>query len=215
MHNQWLIPDVEGVHRRGLFVAPSRTNTLQMRLASILLLILLSSCRTVVPCGAGPCQSCPPETCSSKGCKSWCCHPCHHHDKYCRFSDNLKTKCAARWWARADLRKMADGTCLSCDFRYGFEQAYVDVALGASGAVPALPPADYWKRRARTPAGHQRAQEWFSGYSIGVSQAVSRYGCYNQVAASGVPGYEFGTFDPAPGPDYSAPYAGGEMHYGQ
>jgi hypothetical protein len=77
-----------------------------------------------------------------------------------------------------------------CDFQYGFEQAYVDVALGASGEVPPLPPERYWKKRARTPKGHQRAQDWFAGYAAGAEQARAQYAHFNHVATSGAPGYE-------------------------
>src|SRR5690606_37794241 len=115
--------------------------------------------------------------------------PCGHQPKYCRCLDNLKTKHKARWHARADLRQM---NCdADCDFKLGFEQAYVDVALGGSGEVPGLPPQNYWKEWARTPEGHQAAQSWFAGYAAGAPQAKSRYEPYNEVASSGQPGYEW------------------------
>jgi hypothetical protein len=87
------------------------------------------------------------------------------------------------------LRKLDNDQCLSCDYRLGYEQAYVDVAQGTDGQVPALPPANYWKVDARTAAGHQRAQQWFSGYAAGAAQARCRYEPFNEVASSGVPGY--------------------------
>ncbi len=71
------------------------------------------------------------------------------------------------------------------DFQAGFEQAYADVALGANGQVPAVAPSPYWRSCQRTVEGHQRAQEWLSGYSIGASHALACRGPYNKVIASG------------------------------
>lgn len=73
----------------------------------------------------------------------------------------------------------------SCDFQAGFSQAYADVALGSHGQVPVVPPAPYWKSCQRTIEGHQRAQEWLSGYSIGASHAMVCRGPYNRIIASG------------------------------
>lgn len=109
------------------------------------------------------------------------------HSKYSRHFDDKRTTHHARHHARTALRTMGK---TGCDFRYGFEQAYVDVALGASGEIPPLPPERYWKKKARSPEGHQRAQNWFAGYAAGAEQARVRYNHFNAVAASGAPGYE-------------------------
>ena len=74
------------------------------------------------------------------------------------------------------------------DFQAGFEQAYADVALGSRGQVPPVAPSHYWKSCNRTVDGHQRAQEWLSGYSIGASHAMECRGPYNTVIASGSTG---------------------------
>ena len=73
----------------------------------------------------------------------------------------------------------------TCDFQAGFCEAYADVALGSHGVEPVVPPASYWKSCQRTVEGHQRAQEWLSGYSIGASHALACRGPYNRVIASG------------------------------
>ncbi len=73
----------------------------------------------------------------------------------------------------------------SCDFQAGFCEAYADVAMGSHGVVPVVPPAPYWKSCQRTAAGHQRAQDWLSGYSIGASRAMACRGPYNQVIGNG------------------------------
>jgi hypothetical protein len=127
---------------------------------------------------------------AASGCHTGACS-CIGHSKYSRCWDNLWTKCDARSCARADLRKMEHDCSKDCDYRAGYEQAYVDVALGACGDVPALPPAHYWKNRARTPKGHQKSERWFAGYNAGAPRARCCYDPYNVVASSGVPGYEW------------------------
>jgi hypothetical protein len=190
-----------------------------MRLIFALLLITASGCQL---CGSGgacppagdcqPCQAdcnaCPGE-CNS--CNSWCCSHgwfCFgRHAKYCRCWDNFLTTEEARCLAKSDLRKFDDGQCLSCDYRLGFEQAYVDVARGGSGQVPALPPAQFWKVCARDPKGHARAQQWFAGYAAGAPRAVALYEPFNKVASSGAAGYVGNGFPPVCNTNYAAPLA--------
>jgi hypothetical protein len=75
----------------------------------------------------------------------------------------------------------------SMDFREGFAQAYVDVALGSDGTVPAVPPERYWKTCKRNPNGYCDANEWFAGYAAGSQRALaSCWNAYNQVPSSGV-----------------------------
>ncbi|MCA8996300.1 MAG: hypothetical protein KDA80_04930 [Planctomycetaceae bacterium] len=108
-----------------------------------------------------------------------CCEGNAHH---WRWIDKTKTKSNARKLAARELKKL-QRSCITCDFRYGYEQAFVDIALGACGDVPPLPPALYWKEENRTAFGHQRAQEWFAGYAAGSSRAKHFYEPYNEVAA--------------------------------
>ena len=101
------------------------------------------------------------------------------------FDDFLACK-VARDVARHHLHSLYSSNCWPTgDFQAGFEQAYADVALGANGEVPAVAPSPYWKSCQRTVAGHQRAQEWLSGYSVGTSQALACRGTYNKVIANG------------------------------
>ncbi|MCA9079480.1 MAG: hypothetical protein KDA58_02930 [Planctomycetaceae bacterium] len=76
---------------------------------------------------------------------------------------------------------------ISCDFRRGYEQAFEDVALGADGRIPPLPPSPYWKECARSPCGHERVQEWYAGYAAGANEAVACRGQSNYVYSAGVP----------------------------
>jgi len=175
-----------------------------MRLISPLLMILLAGCSVLnrgtesgsvgadSACAVGQVceggQECPPcESCGDSHCNwfcahGWCCHGQHPH--YKRIPDNCLTKTKARKLAQSDLRKLGRDECQTCDYRLGFEQAYIDVSLGACGAVPALPPANYWKTCARTPEGHQKAQQWFSGYAAGAVRAKALYEPFNKVAYS-------------------------------
>ncbi len=60
---------------------------------------------------------------------------------------------------------------VSRDFRYGFQQAFLDIANGGSGALPAVPPPRYWTAPYRTTWGHNKALDWFEGYEAGASAA--------------------------------------------
>jgi hypothetical protein len=177
------------------------------------------------PCGRSDCESgngCEPET----GCEP--CGDCHaflgghipalwgRHPKFVRFEDNIHTSKQARFRAALSLHALDDKSCLTCDYRLGYEQAFVDVAHGADGETPALPPANYWKNCMRTPRGHQKAQQWFSGYAAGSVAARSIYEPFNKVAASQLVEEEWGRVNRAgtavPG---GASSFSSEMYYGQ
>lgn len=57
------------------------------------------------------------------------------------------------------------------DFRAGFKAGYKDVAFGANGCPPTLPPACYWKACYATDAGKAKAHAWFDGYAHGAVAA--------------------------------------------
>lgn len=171
-----------------------------MRPTILILLLILCGCRSAgmggSQCATEDCQTTTPAPWYSvkgkagHGCGVWCghCGRCYS-SLYNRHFDSKHATHRALKMAQADLHQMHP-SCKSCHFRRGYEQAYIDVALGGSGAVPALPPPSYWKTSARSPDGHQQAQEWFAGYAAGAGSAVARFGGYNRVASSGVPGYE-------------------------
>ncbi len=60
---------------------------------------------------------------------------------------------------------------ISRDFKYGFQQAFIDVGNGGNGALPAIPPSRYWSAPYRTTWGHTKARHWFEGYQAGASTA--------------------------------------------
>ncbi len=102
---------------------------------------------------------------------------------YCRQVDDCLAGITARKVARKHLvhNTPADCPAPSCDYRRGYEQAYVDVALGSEGQIPPVPPAMYWQSGLRTPAGHAKAEEWYRGYSDGARTAMPLRGEFNHV----------------------------------
>lgn len=109
---------------------------------------------------------------------------CMKKRPYCRWIDEAKARHAARLAAEWDIAELSKTCGMSCDYKEGFEQAYVDVALGADGQVPALPPKEYWKDKNRTCEGHRSAQAWFAGYAEGAQRALACRAPYNFVPPS-------------------------------
>lgn len=83
---------------------------------------------------------------------------------------------------------MPDGVCN--DFEDGFRQAFIDVAMGACGQVPAVAPKKYWKYCDRTTTGHTAAESWFGGYQSGAQVALGYQDRFLDIAASQQYGYE-------------------------
>jgi len=77
----------------------------------------------------------------------------------------------------------------SRDYQAGYVQAYQDIALGADGQTPLVPPETYWQSCARTPEGHQRASDWFDGYTDGAQVAWDCRGEFNRVYTGEVGGH--------------------------
>ncbi|MCH9655672.1 MAG: hypothetical protein K0U86_13485 [Planctomycetes bacterium] len=112
-------------------------------------------------------------------------HPYRSLDGYQTDLDKLMVKHAAKKCAKQSLKTLA------CDckekpskaFRDGYQQAYIDIALGDSGEVPPVPPEEYWAAHYRTPVGYLESQQWFTGYKLGAEHALAdgRYD-YNEIA---------------------------------
>ncbi|WP_417381693.1 hypothetical protein [Gimesia sp.] len=112
-------------------------------------------------------------------------HPYHSLDGYQADLDKIVVKHAAKKCARESLKTIS---CNCKDkpskaFRKGYQQAYIDIALGESGEVPPVPPEEYWAAHYRTPEGYLEIQEWFTGYKLGAEHALSggRYD-YDEIA---------------------------------
>lgn len=99
-----------------------------------------------------------------------CFHPHYHCGAPDGIRDHVSVKKAA---IKAANRALSEQNCgeTSRDFEYGFQQAYIDISNGGSGALPAVPPPRYWAAPYRTTWGHNKARDWFSGYEAGASSA--------------------------------------------
>jgi hypothetical protein len=97
-------------------------------------------------------------------------HPKYHCGPPDGIRDHIATKHAA---IKAANEALAEQNCgaISRDFEFGFQQAFIDIANGGSGALPAVPPPRYWTAPYRTTWGHNKARDWFSGYEAGASVA--------------------------------------------
>lgn len=163
------------------------------RFLFLLIASLFVGCQT---CHVG--QSCQPCGTSSQKCGSEFCPP--KHVKYCRWMDEFLHRHHAVKLAKRQLKKVDDCQRVSCDYQRGFQQAYIDVAMGESGEVPPAAPMEYWKAKLRNCEGHSRADDWFQGYAAGASFAINQVACPNRVASSGMGGYPpetHGQFCPA------------------
>ena len=106
------------------------------------------------------------------------------HHEYSRHLDECYARQRAEKRALVAIANCHPGT--NSDFRQGFIQAYVDIALGANGVLPAVPPERYWRACKRDPQGYCEANDWFAGYSAGAQRALgSNWHAHNQVPASG------------------------------
>jgi hypothetical protein len=71
------------------------------------------------------------------------------------------------------------------DFGHGFRQGYEDVAGGATGCTPNLPPRKYWSVCYRSDEGQCAVVAWFDGYQHGAAVALADgAGGYNHVPTS-------------------------------
>lgn len=93
---------------------------------------------------------------------------------YNRTCDNILTSFTAQNCARRDLKSLRD-TCdsLTLDFRQGYTQAYIDLAVGRPACVPAVPPEKYWHAWHRSCAGSEAVEEWYAGYRTGLDYGVN------------------------------------------
>lgn len=79
-----------------------------------------------------------------------------------------------RAWSAKAWHKHKDQFCdrnHMPDFCAGFRQGYEDVAGGADGCTPALPPESYWGWRYQSVEGQGKVGAWFSGYPMGAKAA--------------------------------------------
>jgi len=179
--------------------------------------LVLSAGGCVYPCGSGVCNSREslfhlPSTRYNSGrvlsggqefldrdCKA---KPYLTFNKYRPWCDSWTTTVTARRCADWILLRQQwhMKKLMSADYKGGFRQAFVDVAHGSDGELPAVPPPVYWNTHFRNDSGQQRAECWFSGYRAGSAMAAVRLAPMKRIAAS----YDWTV------PDHAAPFAGGE-----
>ncbi len=128
------------------------------------------------------------------GCQSTkqnaCCDDCLPPPTYCggynSYCDNFITTATASDCAKSDLKDLKK-SCgkRSGDFEAGFQQAYIDLAMGRLAAVPPIPPRKYWTAYYRSCSGSGAVADWFEGYRLGLSMG-SQNGVshFNRIATS-------------------------------
>lgn len=131
-------------------------------------------------CGGQPCEG---EFCDgSYGDAQFCnngdcsdCLPPHVAGKYFyhRHIDNFLTISTAQKCARRDLKYFSDCGELTKDFKDGYQQAYIDLALARPACVPAVPPKKYWHAWHRSCAGREAVDQWFAGYRNGLDNGMN------------------------------------------
>ena len=141
-------------------------------LSAIGVMAALAGCRT---CWVDRDDDRPMKYGSARDCISYgwwgeCFHPHYHCGPPDGIRDHVSVKKAAVKAANQSLSEQ-DGGAVSRDFKYGYQQAYIDISNGGSGALPAIPPARYWAAPYRTTWGHNKARDWFTGYEAGACSA--------------------------------------------
>lgn len=96
--------------------------------------------------------------------------PCYHYGAPDGCRDRTSVQFAAVAGANQELAEQFAGK-VSSDFEFGFQQAFIDIANGGSGALPTVPPPRYWSAPYRTSWGHDKARDWFAGYQAGANSA--------------------------------------------
>ncbi len=174
-------------------------------LSAIGVMAALAGCRT---CWVDRDDDRPMKYGSARDCVSYgwwgeCFHPHYHCGPPDGIRDHISVKKAAVKAANQSLSEQ-DGGGVSRDFKYGYQQAYIDISNGGSGALPAIPPARYWAAPYRTTWGHNKARDWFTGYEAGACSAkccmpadtmsvpTSVYHDCDNRLASGLDGQSFG-----------------------
>jgi hypothetical protein len=84
-------------------------------------------------------------------------------------------------WARQawhEQKHYFDGHQEQGAFGAGFRDGYADVASGANGCPPPVPPRKYWTWKYQTPEGQCKVAAWFEGYPHG-ARAAEEHGAGN------------------------------------
>jgi hypothetical protein len=166
-------------------------------LGVIIALLALSVGGCVLPCGSGGCSTGEPQYVAPAprffGSKSRCvesgvCKPKPYvtFTKYWPFLDELHTTWTAKSCAKRILirQEWNSKRLLGGDYKDGFKQAFIDIAQGGNGEVPAVPPPKFWNTHFRSNWGQRKAELWFNGYRAGVAMAGVELNDIRHIAAS-------------------------------
>jgi hypothetical protein len=83
-----------------------------------------------------------------------------------------KNKMWAQWAWMQDRGKYAEQPKpMFKHFGKGYRNGYYDVANGANGRTPLLPPVKYWGVKHQNPLGRDEIKAWFDGYQDGALAA--------------------------------------------
>lgn len=106
--------------------------------------------------------------------------------KYWPFLDDLHTTWTAKSCAKKILRRQQwkARRRMGNDYKAGFTQAFIDIAHGGNGEIPAVPPPRFWNTQFRSPWGQQKAERWFDGYRAGAAMGSVELNAMRQIAAS-------------------------------
>lgn len=223
MRNPWLtVLDTASADWCRQSEPPTRTyaqRPLRLEWLAVAAALCLSGC--IAPCSSGVCNSptslfqlptprynatecvtdngCGEAECEKGSCKP---QPYYTFNKYCPWFDEWHTTSAAKRCANRILLKQQWQLLklMPADYKKGFRQAFVDVAHGSDGELPAVPPPVYWNAHFRSDAGQRKAECWFSGYRAGAAMAAVQLAPMKRIAAS----YDWTVQKP------KSPFAGGE-----
>jgi len=203
MRSHWLIVDVgtesDLRHRRPGRVSMHVPRVPCLQWLAIGTLLLSSGC--ITPCWSGACNSSQPlyvspmarfgsvekklpDACLPAAfCKPF---PYFTFGKYWPKLDEWHTTSAALKCARKSLRKQMWETkrWINAHYRDGYAQAFIDVANGGNGELPAVPPPRYWNAHFRSPKGEWRVERWFDGYRAGAAVALVQMQPLRRISAS-------------------------------
>ncbi|MFP6765357.1 MAG: hypothetical protein VB858_17140, partial [Planctomycetaceae bacterium] len=188
-----LFLDADGADRNRRSESGLRPGVLRPEWLAVALTVFAGGC--IYPCGSGVCnsreslfnlpatryggseklignQSCSPRF-LDRDCKAKA-YPTFN--KFLPWCDDWSTTATAKRCANGillrqqwDLKKL-----MPADYKGGFRQAFMDVAHGSDGELPAVPPPVYWNAHFRSDSGQRRAECWFSGYRAGAALAAVR-----------------------------------------
>jgi hypothetical protein len=96
-------------------------------------------------------------------------------------SSAMARRCADRYLLRQQFQTRR---WISKHYKTGFRDAFMDVANGESGEVPAVPPPKYWNTHYRTEKGKQCVEQYFDGYRSGSALAAAEMNTMKTIGAS-------------------------------